>query len=136
MAHFAATRLPAYDCTEGYPAPQVKIENPDLSSYYQIGLRFHYLARSNPKVPKNLTLFTVSDFPQNSWLNWTQGIMTLHISIYATYKNDQFREKIRKNYKRVIFFGPFKFKNHFFLNCFWKQVLVFGVAISASRHFS
>ena len=26
VAHFAATRLPAYDCPEGYPAPQVKIE--------------------------------------------------------------------------------------------------------------
>ena len=25
VAHFAATRLPAYDCPEGYPAPQVKI---------------------------------------------------------------------------------------------------------------
>ena len=28
VAHFATTRLPAYDCPEGYPAPQVKIENP------------------------------------------------------------------------------------------------------------
>ena len=28
VAHFAATRLPAYDCPEGYPAPQVKMENP------------------------------------------------------------------------------------------------------------
>ena len=26
MTHFAATRLPASDCPEGYPAPQVKIE--------------------------------------------------------------------------------------------------------------
>ena len=31
VAHFAATRLPAYDCPEGYPAHQVKIENPAVS---------------------------------------------------------------------------------------------------------
>ena len=65
---------------------------------------------------------------------WTQWIKTNHISLQTPYEHEQFWKKSGKTTLRVQFFWTFlTVKSYFFKNGPSKWVLVFCIAISASR---